>query len=144
MTKKALFTSDKQDWTTPVDLFKRLDKIHNFTIDVAASKENTLVSKFFTELENGLIQSWSGEVAWCNPPYNNIKNWIRKAHEESYNNCKTVMLIPARTDTKAFHDYIYKKENVEIIFLKGRLKFSNSLNSAPFPSMIVVFNPIKK
>lgn len=49
------------------------------------------------------------------------------------------MLIPARTDTIWFHRFLYKKPNVDIRFLKGRLKFSGSKNSAPFPSMIVIF-----
>ena len=78
---------------------------------------------------------------FCNPPYGRaIKDWVKKSSEEAQKpNTIVVMLIPARTDTKYFHDYIYQKPNVDVRFIKGRLKFGNSGNSAPFPSMVVVF-----
>ena len=80
-----------------------------------------------------------GETAWCNPPYGReLPKWIEKCAKEAERNGATVvMLIPARTDTKAFHDHIYGK--AEIRFLKGRLKFKGAKNGAPFPSMVVVF-----
>lgn len=90
---------------------------------------------------DGLSQDWGGETVFCNPPYGrHIGNWVKKSYEEAHKpNTTVVMLIPARTDTQYFHDYIYQKPNVEVRFIKGRLKFGNSNNSAPFPSMVVVF-----
>lgn len=79
-----------------------------------------------------------GGVTFCNPPYGReIGKWVRKAYEESKKGPTVVMLLPARTDTKWFHDYIYGK--AEIRFIRGRLKFGGGENSAPFPSMVVVF-----
>ena len=132
---KVLFSSNKEDWETPQDLFNELNKEFNFTVDVASSEENHKCSKFYTEKENGLIQNWDNEIVWCNPPYGRkIGDWVKKASES---NATVIMLLPARTDTKWFHEYIYNK--AEIRFIKGRLKFGNSVNSAPFPSMIVIF-----
>lgn len=137
---KILFSSDKMDWETPQKLFDELNAEFNFNCDVAASKENTKCYLYFDKDDDGLKQSWL-KTNWCNPPYGSeIGKWVEKAHYESFNGNTTVMLIPARTDTKYFHDYIYNKH--EIRFLKGRLKFSNSKNSAPFPSMIVIFRGV--
>lgn len=132
----VLYSSKKKDWETPQWLFDQLNKEFNFTLDVASSKENHKCKKYFTELENGLEQDWSNNIVWCNPPYGrDIYNWVKKASES---NTTVVMLLPARTDTRWFHDYIYNK--AQIRFLRGRLKFSNISSSAPFPSMIVIFN----
>ena len=89
---------------------------------------------------DGLAQSWEGEVVFCNPPYGKaIKEWVRKCYEESRKPDTTVVaLLPARTDTNYFHEYIYYKAR-GIHFVKGRLKFGGCKNSAPFPSMVVVF-----
>lgn len=140
MDNTTLFSSKKMDWTTPSKLFNELNKEFNFTLDPCCYKETALCEKFFTEKEDGLQQDWGGEVVFCNPPYGReIKKWVKKCYEESLkDNTKVVMLIPARTDTIYFHNYIYHKS--EIRFIKGRLKFSESKNSAPFPSMIVIFN----
>lgn len=140
MDNTTLFSSKKMDWTTPSKLFNELNKEFNFTLDPCCYKETALCEKFFTEKEDGLQQDWGGEVVFCNPPYGReIKKWVKKCYEESLkDNTKVVMLIPARTDTIYFHSYIYNKS--EIRFIKGRLKFSESKNSAPFPSMIVIFN----
>lgn len=135
---EVLFSSKKENWETPQQLFDELNKEFNFTVDVASDENNYKVLKHYTKKEDGLQQNWENETVWCNPPYGReIGKWIKKA----FNSCRatTIMLIPARTDTKWFHEYIYKKNNVEIRFLKGRLKFGNSKNSAPFPSMIVIF-----
>lgn len=137
---EVLFSSKKEDWETPQDLFDELNREFHFTVDVASSDDNYKVKKHYTNKENGLLQNWDNEVVWCNPPYGRqIEDWVRKAF---YSRAKTVMLIPARTDTKWFHEYIYNKNFVKIRFLKGRLKFGNSKNSAPFPSMIVIFERI--
>jgi len=136
---KSLFSSNSNEWATPQDFFNVLNKEFNFTLDPCSTQENAKCKKFYTEKENGLKQNWDGEIVFCNPPYGRqIKNWIKKASEVK--NGLVVMLIPARTDTIYFHKYIYKKEKVEIRFLKGRLKFGDSKNSAPFPSMLVIFD----
>jgi site-specific DNA-methyltransferase (adenine-specific) len=139
---KVMYSSKKQDWETPQDLFNKLDKEFNFTLDPCANDKNHKCKKYYTIKDNGLKQSWKGETVFCNPPYGReIKKWVKKCYEESKNNdTKIVMLIPARTDTKYFHDYIYHKAKLR--FIKGRLKFSNSKNSAPFPSMLVIYNTI--
>jgi len=131
---KGLFTSKTDEWETPQDLFDELDKEFNFEIDVCASDSNYKVIEHYSKLTDGLTSDWMGQRCWMNPPYGReIGKWIKKASE----NPLTVCLLPARTDTRWFHDYIYNK--AEIRFLKGRLKFSGSKNSAPFPSMIVIF-----
>lgn len=107
----------------------------HFDLDVCATPENAKCERFFTKAEDGLKQSWGGGTVYCNPPYGReIAKWVKKASEED---ALTVMLIPARTDTRWFHDYIYGKH--EVRFIRGRLKFGGSMNAAPFPSMIVVF-----
>ena len=78
-----------------------------------------------------------GEIVFCNPPYNELSRWAKKCYEEYLNGAVVVMLVPARTDTKWFHDWIYHK--AELRFIKGRLRFGNSTSNAPFPSMVVVF-----
>jgi len=135
---KALYSHERQDWGTPQDLFDKLNDEFSFTVDVCANSDNHKCDKYYTEISDGLWHSWENEVVWCNPPYNNITEWVKKA--VNAHNCLTVMLIPARTDTKWFHGYIYGK--YEIRFLKGRLKFGNSPNNAPFPSMIVIMDNI--
>lgn len=131
-----MFTSKTDDWSTPQDFFEKLNKEFNFTLDPCADKLNAKCKKFFTKKENGLLQNWNNEIVFCNPPYGReIGKWVKKASEATGG--VVVMLIPARTDTKYFHEYIYHK--AEIRFLKGRLKFGNSKNSAPFPSMLVIY-----
>lgn len=141
MINKGLFTSNTDLWATPQDFFDELNKEFCFTLDPCATKENAKCKRFFTKemgIHGGLGQSWDNEIVFVNPPYGReISKWIKKASEA--NGGVVVMLIPARTDTRYFHEYIYQKENVEIRFLKGRLKFGGSKNSAPFPSMVVIF-----
>jgi site-specific DNA-methyltransferase (adenine-specific) len=139
MNTKTLFSSEDMTWTTPQDFFDTLNKEFNFTLDPCCFKETAKCKKYYTPVEDGLKQSWSNEVVFCNPPYGSeIKHWVKKSYEESKNDTTTiVMLIPARTDTQWFHDYIYNK--AEIRFIKGRLKFGGAKNSAPFPSMIVIY-----
>ena len=113
----------------------KLDAEFGFTCDVCATADNAKCAEFYSPEQDGLAQEWTG-VCWCNPPYGReIGKWVRKAAESS---CTVVMLLPARTDTKWFHDYIYGK--AEIRFIRGRLKFGAAKNSASFPSMIVIFN----
>ena len=142
MTKNNVhFSSKSQEWETPQDLFDELSKEFNFRFDVCATKENAKCELFWTKEEDALKRRWLifGGWFWMNPPYGReIAKFIEKADSETRNNkAAIVALLPARTDTKWFHDHIYGKH--EVRFLKGRLKFSNSKNSAPFPSMIVIF-----
>jgi len=131
------FSSKTNEWSTPQDFFNELNKEFNFTLDPCATEENAKCKKFYTQGDDGLLQSWDNEIVFCNPPYGReIKHWVKKASEAK--DGIVVMLIPARTDTAYFHDYIYDK--AEIRFIRGRLKFGDSKNSAPFPSMIVIFN----
>lgn len=119
----AAMTSDKDDWETPQELFDRLDAKHHFTLDPCSTHGNAKCAKHYTIEEDGLAQSWKGETVFCNPPYGrNLGEWVRKCAEES-KHAKIVLLIPARTDTRYFHDYIYRKPGVEVEFLRGRLKF---------------------
>ena len=132
-----MFTSNTDMWETPQALFDELDKEFHFTLDVCAVPENAKCERYFTPAQNGLKQDWNtgGGTIYMNPPYGReIGLWVRKAAES---NVTAVCLLPARTDTAWFHDYIYGK--AEIRFIRGRLKFGNSKNSAPFPSMIVIF-----
>jgi phage N-6-adenine-methyltransferase len=130
------FSSATDNWATPQDLFDKLNDLYQFELDVCASKENAKCKRFFTVEQDGLAQDWKGSC-WMNPPYGReIGKWMAKAYESSKIGAKVVCLVPARTDTAWWHDYAM---NGEITFLKGRLKFGNSKNSAPFPSALVVF-----
>lgn len=146
MLNESLFSSKTDQWETPADLFKKLNDEFHFTLDPCADESNHKCEKYFTKEQNGLIQDWSQDVVFCNPPYGrNIGEWVKKAFESVSSHTHThthtvVMLLPARTDTKWFHNYIYHK--AEIRFIRGRLKFGGSKNSAPFPSMVVVFRSI--
>lgn len=146
--QKILFSTGKDDWETPKEVFEKLDKEFHFTLDPCASNSNHKCDKYFTIQDDGLSKDWLGETVFCNPPYSKkTKNnpgqeaWIKKCYEESRKpNTTVVMLIPVRTDTRAFHDYIYHK--AEIRFIKGRVKFINNGvvgNKPTFPSMIVIF-----
>ena len=131
---KVLYSSESEVWETPKDIFDKLDTEFHFDIDVCALPSNAKCTTFFTPEQDGLKQKWKG-VCWMNPPYGrNIGEWMRKALES---NTTVVCLVPARTDTKWWHDYAMKAS--EIRFVKGRLKFGDSKNSAPFPSAIIVF-----
>lgn len=134
-----MFSSQTDLWATPQDFFDKLDKEFHFTLDPCATPENAKCNLYFTIENNGLEQDWSGEIVFVNPPYGReIGKWVKKSYEEGIRqNTKVVMLLPARTDTRWFHDYIYGKAKIR--FIKGRLKFGCSKNSAPFPSMVVIF-----
>ena len=136
------YSSKSNEWATPQNLFDKLNDEFNFTLDPCATDENAKCSKYFTIEDDGLSKDWSNDVVFMNPPYGReIKKWIKKAYEESLNGATVVCLIPARTDTTYWHDFIFGKTN-DIRFLRGRLKFGNSKNSAPFPSAIVVYQGV--
>ena len=140
MNREVMFSSKTDMWETPQDFFDALDQEFHFTLDVCATPENAKCERYYTPDDDGLSQPWNG-VVWCNPPYGReIGRWVLAGSIASVAQRTTVvMLLPARTDTRWFHDYIYQKEHVEIRFIRGRLKFGGSKNSAPFPSMVVIF-----
>lgn len=131
------FSSKTELWATPMDFFQEWsDFIGGFDLDVCANQENAKCQKFFSKEDDGLSQEWNGKC-WMNPPYGKeIGRWMKKAYESSQQGATVVCLVPSRTDTKWWHDYAMKGK---ITFIKGRLKFGNSKNSAPFPSAVVVF-----
>lgn len=137
---KVLLSSKSIEWATPQDFYDKLNSEFHFTLDPCANETNAKCAKYYTRIEDGLKQDWGGETVFCNPPYGKaIADWIRKCSEESKKpNTIIVALIPARTDTRYFHEYIYRKAK-EIRFIKGRLKFGGAKTGAPFPSMIVIF-----
>ena len=106
MNTNLMFSSKRQDWETPKEFFNKLNEEFNFTLDPCCSLETAKCKKFYTIKENGLKQDWEGEVVFVNPPYGrDQKNWIKKGYEESLKpNTIVVFLIPARTDTLAFHN----------------------------------------
>lgn len=138
MNTELMFSSKTDLWETPQDLFEKYDAIYHFETDVCAFPENAKCKRFFTPEMDGLKQEWSG-VCWCNPPYGRqIGKWVEKAVKSF---ATVVMLLPARTDTKWFHNWCLPYGKIE--FLRGRVKFVGCDNSAPFPSMIVIFE-VKK
>jgi site-specific DNA-methyltransferase (adenine-specific) len=142
MINKALFSSNSDEWETPRGIFEELNAEFYFNLDPCATDQNHKCKKYFTAEQNGLEQMWGGYRVFCNPPYSKIALWVEKAFRETRtDNTLVVLLIPARTDTRYFHDFILNRS--EIRFLKGRLKFNESKNSAPFPSMVVIFRGAK-
>ena len=139
MNAEVMFSSKTDLWETPQDFFDDLDLEFHFDLDVCALPKNAKCGRYYTPEEDGLAQPWEG-TCWLNPPYGReIGRWVKKAADSATGGATVVMLLPARTDTRWFHDYIYGK--AEIRFVKGRLKFGGAKNSAPFPSMVVVFRP---
>ena len=139
MNKEAMFSSKTDVWETPQPFFDALNQEFCFDLDVCALPENAKCENFYTPDIDGLSQPWQGNV-WCNPPYGReIGKWVKQAHISAKTGSANlvVMLLPARTDTRWFHEYIYQK--AEIRFIPGRLKFGNAQNAAPFPSMVVIF-----
>ena len=140
MSIEACLSSKSVEWETPISLFNELNNEFHFNLDPCSTDENAKCNYHFTKEIDGLKQDWKGHRVFVNPPYGRKETaeWVKKSFCESQkDNTIVVMLIPARTDTRWFHEYVYPY--AEIRFIKGRLKFGNSLNSAPFPSMIVIF-----
>ena len=132
----GLFISKTDMWATPQDFFDELDKEFRFTLDPCSTHENAKCKKHYTIEDDGLSKDWTGETVFCNPPYGKeIGKWVKKCMESGGGT--RVALLPARTDTRWFHNYVYGK--AEIRFIKGRLKFGDSKNSAPFPSMVTIW-----
>lgn len=145
MINNSLFTSNTEEWYTPQDFFESCaDEVGGFDLDPCATPENTKCEKFYTKEDDGLSKEWFGKV-WVNHPYGRqISKWVEKCQRERVR-CQIIyLLIPSRTDTKYFHEFIYNKEDVELRFIKGRLKFGGAKNSAPFPSLLAIFHNQKQ
>lgn len=141
MNTEVMFSSKSENWETPQRLFDDLNREFRFTLDVCATAQNAKCAMYYSPAQNGLSQPWNG-VVWCNPPYGRkVGMWVKKAFASASEGSTVVMLLPARTDTKWFHEYIYHR--AEVRFLRGRLKFGGAKNSAPFPSMVVIFRGAK-
>lgn len=149
---KVMFSSGKDDWETPDDFFNKYDSVYHFILDAAADESNHKCSRWFGpsgECEDALVASWplgEGNI-WLNPPYSRKlqRKFLEKAANTSLDararGCtnRIVQLLPARTDTKVFHEIILPHPGREIEFIKGRIKFVGAKDGAPFPSMVVVF-----
>lgn len=132
------FSSKTDLWSTPQAFFDKLNDEFGFELDVCATLDNAKCKKFFTEKDDGLAQEWIG-VVWMNPPYGReIGDWMRKANESARTGATVVCLVPSRTDTRWWHEYAIQHE---VRFIRGRLKFGDAKNSAPFPSAVVVMRP---
>ena len=138
---KVLYSSRSEEWPTPQSFFNSLDKEFRFTLDPCATRSNAKCARFFTRTDDGLNQNWGRHRVFCNPPYGGaIRDWTRKCYESSWQGALVVLLAHARTDTRWFHDWVYGKA-AEIRFIRGRLKFGDGTQSAPFPSLVAVYSP---
>lgn len=134
---RTIFLSNSVEWATPQYLFNELDREFHFTLDPCSTHENAKCEKHYTKEDDGLSKPWAGETVFCNPPYGReLHKWVEKCYEES-KRATVVLLIPSRTDTSYFHDYICGK--AEIRFVRGRLRFGDSKQGAPFASMVVIY-----
>lgn len=136
------YSSKTPEWSTPQELYDKLNTTFNFTLDPCATNENAKCKKYFTMLEDGLSQTWVGERVFMNPPYGRgIERWVQKAYETAQSGGLVVCLLPARVDTKWWHNFCSKGD---VTFIKGRLRFGGSSNNAPFPSAIVIFRGLEQ
>lgn len=134
----ALFSSGRDDWRTPTHLFDELNEEFHFDVDLCADDSNHLCEEYYTKERDGMQADLTGKRVYCNPPYGRtLEKWVRKCAMS--NSTVAVMLIPARTDTAWFHDYVWQNPLAEIRFIRRRLRFEGSTTDAPFPSMIVIF-----
>lgn len=139
------FSKASDEWSTPQDFFDKLNTEFNFNIDGAATLENTKCDIFFTCAESGGVGR--GDRIFVNPPYSKLKLFLELAAKWQRVGATVVMVIPSRTDTRAFHQHVWDetknspRAEVQIRFIKGRLKFGGSKNSAPFPSAVIIFKP---
>ncbi len=139
MVNRSLFSSATGEWETPQEVFDALAlEFGGFDLDPCATPENAKCPNFYTQENDGLLQPWRGQV-FVNPPYGRpIGRWIQKCYAAVGQGAKLVVaLLPSRTDTRWWHDYVMKAD--EIRFIRGRLKFGGAKNGAPFPSAIIVW-----
>ena len=138
MNNSVMFASNSDEWATPQAFYDEINREFGFNLDPCATDANHKCSEYYTKEQNGLEKSWGGRCVFCNPPYSQSAAWVRKCYEEGHkDNTVVVCLIPARTDTRYFHEYIYHR--AEVRFIRGRLKFGDSKTAAPFPSMLVIW-----
>ena len=131
-----MMTSSRQDWKTPPKVFDPLHSEFSFTVDAAADGFNAMLPRYWTETDDGASQDWSGERVWCNPPYGKLSYpFIRKAALMEAD--VSVLLIPSRTDTAVWHDFVFPL--AEVRFIRGRVRFVGAPQLAPFPSVVAVF-----
>ena len=129
------------EWSTPQILYDTLNEEFSFTLDPCATAESAKCTRYFTQETDGLAQDWGVERVFMNPPYGRVIGlWVAKAYEAAGKGALVVGLLPARTDTRWFHKYIYNDSADEVRFIAGRIKFGGGKNTAPFPSMIVVWD----
>lgn len=145
------YSTGRDERETPQALFDELNAEFGFVVDAAATAENAKCPAWIPPETDGLRVSWAieagarGGAVWCNPPYSKLRAWVAKAHSEALAGATVVCLIPARTDTRAWHEYVWDGANhrprpgVEVRFLKGRVRFAGMPAGAPFPSAVVVF-----
>lgn len=139
-TQKVMFSKESDEWATPQWFYDKLDEIFHFTLDPCATDENHKCEKYHTMETDGLAQNWQGENSFVNNPYSGTKLWVIKcAAEGSKIDTTVVQLIPSRTDTKYSQDVMFPNAQA-VLFVRGRLKFGNQKNSAPFPSMIPIYS----
>jgi site-specific DNA-methyltransferase (adenine-specific) len=143
---EACLSSKTDSWETPQDFFNKLNNEFNFTLDPSSTHENHKCNKYYTIEDDGLLKDWSKDIVFCNPPYGKtINKWVKKSYEESLKGATVVLLIPSRTETNYWHDYIFPYAK-EIRYIRGRLKFvkngktPEASGRAPFPSAVVIFN----
>lgn len=137
MDTKVMFSSNNKEWETPDDFYEAIDSVCHFNLDVCASRENAKCETFYTKEDDGLSKRWVG-TCWMNPPYGReVTKWVEKACLEGQRRgTRVICLLPARTDTRWWHEHASKGRR---IYMRGRLKFGGMSNSAPFPSVLVVF-----
>lgn len=137
----ALYSSRSEEWPTPQSFYEQLNKEFRFTLDPCATRANAKCRLYFTKKQNGLEQDWDRHRVFCNPPYGReMRAWAKKCFEASCCGALVVLLAHARTDTRWFHDWVYGKA-AEIRFVRGRLRFGDGTQSAPFPSLVAVYRP---
>lgn len=157
MNTALMFSKASDEWSTPQDFYNRLDTEFGFRVDAAATQDNKKCPIYYG-IDCGLgcqgdalAADWhraSPGPHWCNPPYSKCREFVAKAATARRNGVLTVMLVPARTDTRWFHDHLWEsgieigtRAGIELRFIRGRLKFGGADHGAPFPSMVVVFRP---
>ncbi len=133
---KNRFKSTCQEWETPDEIFVPLDREFNFTLDVAASRDNHKCDLFLSKEQNGLTMSWENNICWLNPPYREVGKWVKKAYQESQEGATVVCLVQSRTNTNWWHDYCMKGE---VRFIRGRPRFKGCIHGLPQPLAVVIF-----
>lgn len=137
---EGMFTSRTDEWSTPQAFFDRLNWEFNFELDPCATPENAKCRRYYTKADDGLSQPWAPWRTFVNPPFGRTLGlWVEKACRESQRGAIVVALLPARTDTRWFHNWCWQASGIRLV--KGRLKYGGAENSAPFPTMVVVWTP---